>query len=114
MHHQHHHQPKPPQPWLLPPLPGEKIHTLIEAGLNSTSFLGSGSAGLGAGLGSSFLGSAFLGSGFFGGMLACWWAALGRERRRQTGKGWLLQDKSPVHTSLYLCPVSCSHTLHPS
>lgn len=71
---------------LLPPTPAQKIRTLIEAGLNSTSFLGSGSAGLGAGLGSSFLGSAFLGSGFFGAMLVCWWAALERERRRQTDR----------------------------
>lgn len=80
---------------------------MIEAGLNSTSFLGSGSAGLGAGLGSSFLGSgAFLGSGFFGGMVPCWWAAFGKERKRQTGERWLLQEKSPVHTGLYPCPIS--------
>lgn len=102
--------PSPTRPKLLLPMPGEKIRTLIEAGLNSTSFLGSGSAGLGAGLGSSFLGSAFLGSGFFGGMLVCWWAALERERRRQTGRQGR-RDKSPARTGLYPCPLSWSHTL---
>lgn len=72
--------------------------TLTEAGLNSTSFLGSGSAGFGAGLGSSFFGSAFLGSGFLGAM-----ADLGR-RGREGGKGRkeeLLQEKSQAGVGLY-------------
>lgn len=102
--------PSPTSPGCFLPLPCWKIHTLIEAGLNSTSFLGSGSAGLGAGLGSSFLGSgAFLGSGFFGGMVLA--GGLLLERRAQTGKRWLLQEKSPVHSGLYPCPVSWSHSV---
>lgn len=92
---------------LLPQLqPHLRIHppTLTEAGLNSTSFLGSGSAGLGAGLGSSFLGSAFLGSGFLGAM-----ADSGRREGegRKGREGELLQEKSRL--GRVLSPLEVPH-----